>query len=57
MWSRVGCPVCVLPMGRVDDGLTIAEESGVEMPSFFGYMKYSLLVLFPVFLVVTWIFF
>lgn len=35
----------------------IAEESGVEMPSFFGYMKYSLLVLVPVFLLTTWIFF
>src|SRR6185436_1178096 len=35
----------------------IAEESGVEMPSFFGYMKYSLLVLIPVFLLATWIFF
>ncbi|HSN85691.1 MAG TPA: sodium:proton antiporter, partial [Thermoanaerobaculia bacterium] len=35
----------------------IAEESGVEMPSFFGYMKYSLLVLVPVFLLSTWIFF
>jgi Na+/H+ antiporter NhaD/arsenite permease-like protein len=35
----------------------IAEESGVEMPSFFGYMKYSLLVLIPVFVVTTWIFF
>jgi Na+/H+ antiporter NhaD/arsenite permease-like protein len=35
----------------------IAEESGVEMPSFFGYVKYSLLVLVPVFLLATWIFF
>jgi Na+/H+ antiporter NhaD/arsenite permease-like protein len=35
----------------------IAEESGVEMPSFFGYMKYSLLVLIPVFLLATWVFF
>jgi Na+/H+ antiporter NhaD/arsenite permease-like protein len=35
----------------------IAEELGVEMPSFFGFMKYSLLVLIPVFVVVTWIFF
>ena len=23
-----GCPVCVLPMGRIDDGLSIAQESG-----------------------------
>ncbi|HBL31283.1 MAG TPA: sodium:proton antiporter [Acidobacteria bacterium] len=35
----------------------IAEEAGVEMPSFFGYMKYSGLVLVPIFLVATWIFF
>jgi Na+/H+ antiporter NhaD/arsenite permease-like protein len=35
----------------------IAEEAGVEMPSFFGYMLYSLLVLIPVFLLTTWIFF
>ena len=35
----------------------IAEESGVEMPSFFGYMKYTLLVLIPVFLLTTWVFF
>jgi Na+/H+ antiporter NhaD/arsenite permease-like protein len=36
---------------------SIAEESGVEMPSFFGYMLYSGLVLIPVFVLVTWIFF
>jgi Na+/H+ antiporter NhaD/arsenite permease-like protein len=36
---------------------SIAEEAGVEMPSFLAYMKYSLLVLVPVFLVVTWLFF
>jgi Na+/H+ antiporter NhaD/arsenite permease-like protein len=36
----------------------IAEDSGVEMPSFFGYVgRYTLPVLVPVFLVVTWIFF
>ena len=35
----------------------IAEEAGVEMPSFFGFMLYSLVVLIPVFLLVTWIFF
>ena len=23
-----GCPVCVLPMGRIDDGLAIAEAAG-----------------------------
>jgi Na+/H+ antiporter NhaD/arsenite permease-like protein len=36
---------------------SMAEEAGVEMPSFLGYMKYSLLVLVPVFLVATWAFF
>jgi Na+/H+ antiporter NhaD/arsenite permease-like protein len=35
----------------------IAEESGVKMPSFFGYMAYSALVLVPVFLLVTLVFF
>lgn len=35
----------------------IAEESGVPMPSFFGYMAYSLGVLVPIFLVVTAVFF
>ena len=23
-----GCPVCVLPMGRIDDGLSMAEKPG-----------------------------
>jgi len=37
---------------------SIAEETGVEMPSFFGYiLKYSLTILIPVFAVVTWVFF
>ncbi len=35
----------------------IAEEAGIKMPSFFGFMKYSLAVLLPVFAVVTVIFF
>ena len=35
----------------------IAEQSGVKMPSFFGYMAYSCLVLIPVFIVLTLIFF
>jgi Na+/H+ antiporter NhaD/arsenite permease-like protein len=35
---------------------TIAEKSGVKMPSFFGYMLYSLLILIPLFLAVTFIF-
>src|SRR5437016_6959846 len=37
---------------------SIAEESGVSMPSFFGYiLRYSLPVLIPVFALVTWLFF
>ena len=37
---------------------SIAEESGVEMPSFFGYiLRYVVPFLLPVFVVVTWVFF
>lgn len=37
---------------------SIAEESGVEMPSFFGYiLRYVVPFLLPVFLVATWVFF
>ncbi|MBU4035672.1 MAG: sodium:proton antiporter, partial [Proteobacteria bacterium] len=37
---------------------SIAEEAGTPMPSFFGYiLKYTLLILIPVFVVVTFIFF
>ncbi len=37
---------------------SIAEEAGVRMPGFFGYMlKYSLIVLVPVFIVLTLTFF
>jgi len=35
----------------------IAESSGYTMPSFFGYMAYSMLVLVPLFIVVTFVFF
>jgi Na+/H+ antiporter NhaD/arsenite permease-like protein len=35
----------------------IAEHSGLRMPSFFGYMGYSLAVLVPIFLIVTAVFF
>lgn len=36
---------------------SIAEEQGINMPSFFGYMiKYSLIILIPVFIVVTLVF-
>ncbi len=34
----------------------IAESSGVRMPSFFGYMLYSVLILLPVFVVMTLLF-
>jgi Na+/H+ antiporter NhaD/arsenite permease-like protein len=37
---------------------SIAEEAGVPMPSFFGYiLRYSLPVLITLFLVMTWVFF
>lgn len=37
---------------------SIAEESGVDMPSFFGYMfKYSVIILIPAFLIITFLFF
>jgi Na+/H+ antiporter NhaD/arsenite permease-like protein len=35
----------------------IAEETGYPMPSFFGYLVYSGLILLPVFGLVTWLFF
>jgi Na+/H+ antiporter NhaD/arsenite permease-like protein len=35
----------------------IAEKSGVKMPSFFGYMVYSCLILLPLFWLMTWLFF
>jgi hydrogenase expression/formation protein HypD len=34
-----GCPVCVLPMGRVDDGLAIAEQSGAIFTAFGDMMR------------------
>jgi Na+/H+ antiporter NhaD/arsenite permease-like protein len=34
----------------------IAEKSGIRMPSFFGYMLYSCLILLPLFVVTTLIF-
>jgi Na+/H+ antiporter NhaD/arsenite permease-like protein len=35
----------------------IAEEAGVKMPSFFGYMLYSGAILVPLFVAVTFVFF
>ena len=29
-----GCPVCVIPMGRLDDAISIAEQPGVILTSF-----------------------
>ena len=34
----------------------IAEGEGVKMPSFFGYLLYSVIILVPVFILVTLIF-
>ena len=34
----------------------IAEQAGVKMPSFFGYVRYSMGVLLPVFAVMAWLF-
>ncbi|MDR1946169.1 MAG: sodium:proton antiporter [Desulfovibrio sp.] len=36
---------------------SIAEELGVKMPSFFGYMAWSVGILIPVFILLTYIFF
>jgi Na+/H+ antiporter NhaD/arsenite permease-like protein len=35
----------------------IADEAGYKMPSFFGYMLYSCVILLPIFVLVTWLFF
>ena len=34
-----GCPVCVMPMGRVDDAIHIARQPGVMMTSFGDMMR------------------
>ena len=34
-----GCPVCVLPMGRIDDALTIAERPEVILTAFGDVMR------------------
>ncbi|MDT7624879.1 MAG: hydrogenase expression/formation protein HypD, partial [Pseudonocardiales bacterium] len=34
-----GCPVCVIPMGRLDDAIAIAEEPDVIMTSFGDMMR------------------
>jgi Na+/H+ antiporter NhaD/arsenite permease-like protein len=35
---------------------SIAESSGVKMPSFFGYVAYSCLFLLPILALVDWLF-
>jgi Na+/H+ antiporter NhaD/arsenite permease-like protein len=35
---------------------SIAEEAKIKMPSFFGYMIYSVIILVPLFILVHWIF-
>jgi Na+/H+ antiporter NhaD/arsenite permease-like protein len=35
----------------------IAEERGIKMPSFFGYMAWSLVILMPLFVIMTFLFF
>ncbi|MGZ4665474.1 MAG: hydrogenase formation protein HypD, partial [Frankiaceae bacterium] len=34
-----GCPVCVIPMGRVDDAIAIAEQPDVILTSFGDMMR------------------
>ncbi|CAN5138034.1 hydrogenase formation protein HypD [soil metagenome] len=34
-----GCPVCVIPMGRVDDAIAVAQTPGVIFPSFGDMMR------------------
>jgi Na+/H+ antiporter NhaD/arsenite permease-like protein len=35
---------------------SIAEQSGIKMPSFFGYMVYSIIILIPLFALSNWLF-
>jgi len=34
-----GCPVCVIPMGRIDDAIAVAEQPGVTFTSFGDMMR------------------
>ena len=34
-----GCPVCVIPMGRVDDGIAVAKLDGVTFTCFGDMMR------------------
>ncbi len=35
-----GCPVCVLPMGRIDDGLSMAQDPNVIFTAFGDMMPF-----------------
>jgi Na+/H+ antiporter NhaD/arsenite permease-like protein len=35
---------------------SIAEQSGIKMPSFFGYMLYSICILIPLLILTNWLF-
>jgi Na+/H+ antiporter NhaD/arsenite permease-like protein len=53
--------VCMGAMTYIGNGpnfmvRAIAEKSGVKMPSFFGYMVYSCLVLLPLFFLMMWLY-
>ena len=53
--------VCLGAMTYIGNGpnfmvKAIAEQSGVRMPSFFGYIMYSMGVLLPVFALMAWLF-
>jgi Na+/H+ antiporter NhaD/arsenite permease-like protein len=54
--------VCMGAMTYIGNGpnfmvKTIAEKSGIKMPSFFGYMLYSFSVLLPILALNLWLFF
>ena len=36
--------------------LSIAQSRGVKMPSFFGYMAWSVGILIPTFLLIDWLY-
>jgi Na+/H+ antiporter NhaD/arsenite permease-like protein len=69
-WNQGGCPTfrshlcgavfmganAISAMARISWS-AIAEENGVRMPSFFGYMVYSVCILIPIFVLVTLVFF
>ena len=51
--ASYGMTVCAERTAMVK---AISEEQGVKMPSFFGYMAYSVCILVPIFLAMTYIF-